>query len=220
MKPRGTGRGLSVSPARTEETSRGASGNGLLEKVLARENMLMALARVQKNGGAPGVDGVRAKSLRDYVKEHWMRIREELLAGTYQPKPVRRVEIPKPGGGVRLLGIPTVVDRLIQQALLQVLTPIFDPAFSPQSYGFRPGRRAHDAVRTARRYVEEGYKVVVDMDLEVLRPCKPRQAHGAGRAQGGRPPSVAADPEVSGIRNHGRRRGSQDGGRDATGWIM
>ena len=138
----------------------------MLEKVLARENMLMALARVQKNGGAPGVDGVTAKSLRDYVKEHWVRIREELLAGTYRPKPVRRVEIPKPGGGVRLLGIPTVVDRLIQQALLQVLTPIFDPAFSPQSYGFRPGRRAHDAVRMARRYVEEGYKVVVDMDLE------------------------------------------------------
>ena len=166
MKPQGTVGGLSESPARTKGTSRGARDSDLMEKALARENMIAALKRVQKNKGAPGVDGVTVESLRDYVKENWSRIREELLAGTYQPKPVRRVEIPKPSGGVRLLGIPTAIDRLIQQALLQVMTPIFDPAFSSQSYGFRPGRRGHDAVRMARKYVEEGYAYVVDMDLE------------------------------------------------------
>ncbi|AVX20271.1 group II intron reverse transcriptase/maturase [Carboxydocella thermautotrophica] len=121
---------------------------------------------VEENKGAPGIDQVTVKDLRDYVREHWDRIREELLTGTYKPQPVRRVEIPKPGGGTRLLGIPTVIDRLIQQALLQVLTPIFDPEFSPYSYGFRPGRRGHDAVRQARKYAEEGYTWVVDMDLE------------------------------------------------------
>lgn len=166
VNPPRTEGGLSAPPARPKDTSRGAGDSGLLEKVLARENMMAALQRVQKNGGAPGVDGVTVKSLRDYVRDNWARIRDELLEGTYQPKPVRRVEIPKPGGGVRLLGIPTVVDRLIQQALLQVLTPIFDPEFSPHSYGFRPGRRAHDAVRKARQYVAEGYRYVVDMDLE------------------------------------------------------
>ncbi|GAW29176.1 unnamed protein product [Carboxydocella sp. ULO1] len=119
---------------------------------------------VEENKGAPGIDQVTVKDLRDYVREHWDRIREELLTGTYKPQPVRRVEIPKPGGGTRLLGIQTVIDRLIQQALQQVLTPIFDPEFSPYSYGFRPGRRGHDAVRQARKYAEEGYTWVVDMD--------------------------------------------------------
>ena len=121
---------------------------------------------MEQNGGAPGVDGIPTERLRDQCRAEWGRIRQELLTGAYQPQPVRRVEIPKPGGGVRLLGIPTVMDRLIQQALLQVLTPLFDPTFSPSSFGFRPGRRGHDAVRQARRYVEEGYAWVVDLDLE------------------------------------------------------
>ncbi|NHM28900.1 group II intron reverse transcriptase/maturase [Desulfofundulus sp. TPOSR] len=137
-----------------------------MEQVVARENMLAALKRVERNGGAPGVDGIPTERLRDQIRAEWPRIREELLTGTYRPMPVRRVEIPKPGGGKRLLGIPTAMDRLIQQALLQVLTPIFDPQFSEASYGFRPGRRAHDAVRKARQYVEEGYEWAVDLDIE------------------------------------------------------
>ncbi|MER3405891.1 MAG: group II intron reverse transcriptase/maturase [Chloroflexota bacterium] len=137
-----------------------------MEQVVARENMLAALKRVEQNRGAPGVDGIPTERLREQLRAEWPRIRTELLAGTYVPRPVRRVEIPKPGGGKRPLGIPTVMDRLIQQALLQVLTPIFDPTFSVHSFGFRPGRSAHDAVRLARQYVEEGYEWVVDMDLE------------------------------------------------------
>ncbi|MGB9825768.1 MAG: group II intron reverse transcriptase/maturase, partial [Desulfofundulus sp.] len=137
-----------------------------MEKVVARENMRAALKRVEENKGAGGIDRVQVADLRDLLREVWPQVREQLLQGTYQPKPVRRVEIPKPGGGTRLLGIPTVLDRLIQQALLQVLTPIFDPTFSKASYGFRRNKRAHDAVRVARRYVEAGYDWVVDMDIE------------------------------------------------------
>jgi len=114
-----------------------------MEEVLRRENLIAAHARVVSNGGAPGVDGMAVEVLEAHCRERWPRIREELLSGRYQPQPVRRVEIPKPGGGVRRLGIPTVLDRMIQQALLQVLTPIFDPTFSADSYGFRPGRSAH-----------------------------------------------------------------------------
>lgn len=138
----------------------------LLEKVLERGNMTKALHRVESNKGAPGIDGMDLKSLRPYLVEHWPRIKNELLKGTYRPLPVRRVEIPKPDGGVRLLGIPTVIDRLIQQALLQVLTPIFDPGFSNSSFGFRPGRNAHQAVKLARGYIEAGYRYTVDLDLE------------------------------------------------------
>lgn len=140
----------------------------LLERVLERANMFRALDRVESNRGArtAGVDGLPATSLRPLLKDHWPRLRERLLAGTYKPSPVRRVEIPKFGGsGVRLLGIPTALDRLIQQALLQVLTPIFDPTFSNRSFGFRPGRSAHDAVRRARQDLLDGYRWVVDVDL-------------------------------------------------------
>jgi len=138
----------------------------LMEQVVGRENLLDALKRVETNKGAPGVDGLEVKELRSYLGENWQRIKAELMAGEYKPHPVRRVDIPKPGGGTRMLGIPTAVDRFIQQALLQVLTPIFDPCFSPSSYGFRPGRSAHNAVNAARIHVEAGYRWVVDMDLE------------------------------------------------------
>jgi RNA-directed DNA polymerase len=139
----------------------------LLEEVLRRENLIIALRRVQSNKGAPGVDRMTVQELSAYLREHWPRIREELLNGTYIPAPVRRVEIPKPDGkGKRPLGIPTVLDRFIEQAILQILTPIFDPRFSDHSYGFRPGRGCHDAVTAARAHVEAGYRFVVDMDLE------------------------------------------------------
>ena len=139
----------------------------LLEEVLRRENLMQALKRVRSNRGAPGVDGMTVDALTPHLKGNWPRIREELLNETYVPQPIRRVEIPKPDGkGVRQLGIPTVLDRLIQQSILQVLTPVFDPHFSESSYGFRPGRGCHDAVVAARSHVEAGYRFVVDMDLE------------------------------------------------------
>jgi len=139
----------------------------LIEAVVERENMLAALRRVEANKGSAGVDNMTVASLRPYVRKHWSHIKEELLAGRYLPRPVRRVNIPKPGGhGMRQLGIPTVVDRLIQQALHQVMLPIFDPDFSESSYGFRPGRSAHQAVLQARAYVSSGRRWVVDLDLE------------------------------------------------------
>ena len=139
----------------------------LLEEVLRRENLVKAYHKVRANKGAPGVDGMTVDDLKAYLKDHWPRIKEQIVAGTYIPQPVRRVDIPKPGGkGTRSLGIAVVLDRFIQQAILQVLTPLFDPYFSESSFGFRPGRSAHDAVLKARQYVEEGYRVVVDLDLE------------------------------------------------------
>jgi len=137
-----------------------------MERVLAPANLKAALARVRKNKGSPGVDGMSVDDLPSYLREHWKRLRSELLEGTFHPQPVRRAEIPKPGGGKRQLGIPTVLDRFIQQALLQVLQPDIDPGFSPHSFGFRPGRSAHDAVRQAQRLVQEGLRWVVDVDLE------------------------------------------------------
>ena len=125
-----------------------------------------ALKRVRQNKGGPGIDGMRVEDLSEYLRENWDGIRRRLLAGTYQPSPVRRQEIPKSGGGIRQLGIPTVLDRFIQQAILQVLQPRFDPTFSEHSHGFRPGRRAHDAVREAQRYIQDGRRWVVDVDLE------------------------------------------------------
>ncbi len=152
-----------TSAARNVGTSEGTPG--LLEEVLCRENVMAAYRRVVSNGGAAGVDGMRVEDLMPYCREHWAAIREELYRGTYRPQPVRRVSIPKPGGGERLLGIPTVLDRMIQQALHQVLQPIFDPTFADESYGFRPGRSALDAVERARSHLRAGHRWVVDLDI-------------------------------------------------------
>ncbi|TDE12712.1 group II intron reverse transcriptase/maturase [Actinomadura sp. 6K520] len=135
--------------------------------MLSPANLSGALRRVEANKGAPGVDGMTTDEIRPWLREHWAGVREALDAGTFRPSPVRRVVIPKPGGrGERMLGVPTVLDRLVQQAIAQVLTPIFDPHFSGSSFGFRPGRSAHQAVRVARRAIEDGYRWVVDVDLE------------------------------------------------------
>lgn len=138
----------------------------LMEAVVERRNMTRALLRVERNKGAAGVDGMKVERLRAYLKKHWPKVREELLSGRYEPQPVREVSIPKPGGGERKLGIPTVGDRLIQQALHQVLSPIYDSDFSESSYGFRPGRSAQQGVKQARAYIAEGRRWVVDIDLE------------------------------------------------------
>lgn len=137
----------------------------LWERIFSRANLFRALERVQANSGAPGVDGMTVAELPEHLKAYWESIRAKLEAGTYQPSPVRRVEIPKPSGGVRLIGIPTVQDRLIQQALHQVLSLEYEPRFSEHSYGFRPGRSAHDAVKAAQRHIGAGYRWVVDIDL-------------------------------------------------------
>ena len=151
-------------PAR--QGTEGSGRDGLLTQALASANMVKAWKRVKANRGSAGVDGRTIAETAAYLKTHWPGIREALLNDSYRPLPVRRVQIPKAGGGMRELGIPTVTDRLIQQALLQVLQPMIDPTFSEHSFGFRPGRRAHDAVLNARRYVQDGYRVVVDVDLE------------------------------------------------------
>jgi len=166
------GRGEAPEVGRSAETPTAAQGrerpgaSGWMERVVERPNLLAALKRVRRNRGSPGIDGMTVEELPGHLRAHWPRLREQLLAGTYQPSPVKRQAIPKRGGGVRELGIPTVLDRFIQQALLQVLQPHFDPTFSQHSYGFGPGRRAHDAVRVARRHVQEGRRIVVDVDLE------------------------------------------------------
>ncbi len=136
-----------------------------MEQVVTEENLAQAVGAVKRNQGAPGIDHMTTAQLESHLQAHWPKIRAKLLAGAWVPTPVRRVEIPKPNGGTRTLGIPTVVDRVIQQMLLQVLSPIFDPQFSEHSYGFRPGRSAHDAVAAAQRYVQAGKEWVVDMDI-------------------------------------------------------
>lgn len=148
------------------ETERSGHDSFLMERIVARDNLVRALKRVQRNNGSAGVDGRTVDELSAYLRQHWSAIREQLLTGRYQPAVVKRVEIPKSGGGVRRLGIPTVLDRFIQQAVLQVLQPRIDPTFSDSSYGFRPGRRAQDAVCQAQRYVQSGRRWVVDVDLE------------------------------------------------------
>jgi len=146
----------------------GSDGEKLLELVVARSNVEAALRRVKKNKGSPGIDGMTVDELPAYLTANWSRIREDLLAGRYRPQPVRRHAIPKSGGGVRELGIPTVLDRLIQQGILHVLQPRIDPSFSQHSYGFRPGKRAHDAVCAAQRFIQDGRRWVVDVDLEAF----------------------------------------------------
>ncbi len=148
-----------------EHGSSGLDDPHLMERIVEGGNLRRALKRVQRNRGSPGVDGQTVKELTSYLRDHWPAIREQLITGRYQPSVVRRVELTKPGGGVRLLGIPTVLDRFLQQALLQVLQPAIDPTFSESSHGFRPGRSAHDAVRQAQRYVQEDRHWVVDVDL-------------------------------------------------------
>ena len=166
------GRGEAPRGQRSGEASTAANGNErpgtgrLMEEVVQRGNAKAALKRVKQNKGSPGVDGMTVDELPEYLVENWVEIREQLLAGTYQPRPVKRQEIPKSGGGVRELGIPCALDRMIQQAILQVLQPIFDPTFSQHSYGFRPGRGAHGAVCAAQRYIQDGRSWVVDVDLE------------------------------------------------------
>ncbi|KKK76114.1 hypothetical protein LCGC14_2866950, partial [marine sediment metagenome] len=145
---------------------RSGSDGLLMEQVVARENAMVALKRVRRNKGSPGIDGRTVEELEPYLHEHWVAIRKQLLAGSFRPSAVKRQLIPKRDGGVRELGIPTVLDRFVQQLLLQVLQPMFDPTFSEHSHGFRPGRRAHDAVREAQRYIQDGRRWVVDVDLE------------------------------------------------------
>lgn len=177
QKPTKVGRderttGEARKPAPRGEAPPAAHGNGrsgtdhLMEKVVEGSNIRAALKRVKKNKGSPGIDGMTVEELGPWLVTEWSAVREQLLAGTYRPKPVREHEIEKSDGGVRKLGIPTVLDRLIQQAILQVLQPRFDPTFSPHSYGFRPGRSTQQAVAAAQRHMQAGYRVVVDVDLE------------------------------------------------------
>jgi len=149
-------------PARDE----GKASAELWDRVWERGNLHAAMKRVERNGGAPGKDGMTVEELRPYLKEHWLEIKEALYQQTYKPSPVRRVEIPKPDGGVRQLGIPSVMDRFLQQAIAQELAPLFEPLFSNHSYGFRPGRSAQQAIEQARKYAQEGHEWVVDIDLE------------------------------------------------------
>jgi RNA-directed DNA polymerase len=162
---REAGREEAESRLTTRAPERPAGTTRLMEEICDRENLKEALRRVKANKGSPGMDGITVNQLDDYLIQHWPAIREQLLSGTYKPKPVKRVEIPKPDGGVRKLGIPTVLDRFIQQAVMQVLQRQWDPTFSDHSYGFRPGRSAHQAVAQAQRYIAEGYSWVVDLDL-------------------------------------------------------
>jgi len=166
------GRGEAPRAERSGEAGRAVQGeersgsHDLMERVVARENAVAALKRVRQNKGSPGIDGMTVGELEPYLREEWPAIREQLLVGSYRPGAVKRQLIPKSGGGMRELGIPTVLDRFVQQLLLQVLQPMFDPTFSEHSHGFRPGRRAHDAVCKAQQYIQDGRRWVVDVDLE------------------------------------------------------
>src|SRR3989449_4444024 len=165
---REAGREGTESSGAMNGTENPVSTNRLMEEVCERENLKAALQRVKANQGSPGVDGMTVIGIKDYLKQHWPAIREQLVSGTYEPKPVRRVEIAKPDGGVRKLGIPTVLDRFIQQAVMQVLQRRWDRTFSDYSYGFRPGRSAQQAVAQAQQYIAEGHGWCVDLDFEKI----------------------------------------------------
>jgi RNA-directed DNA polymerase len=165
VKPEAPRRERSPSPAPSDTAPHPAQAS-LWELFLFRENLAEALGRVERNAGAAGIDGMGTKELRPWLRDHWPEVRSQLEAGTYRPQPVRRVMIPKPSGGDRMLGVPAAVDRLICQALAQVLTPVFDPHFHPSSFGYRPGRSAHQAVERARRFIADGAVWCVDFDLD------------------------------------------------------
>ena len=165
VKPEAPHREPSPPPAPDEAQPHPAAAS-LWEQTFSRENLAAALRRVEQNAGAPGIDAMTTKELRPWLHRHWSKVRRQLDAGTYRPSPVRRVKIPKPAGGMRELGVPTALDRVIQQALSQVLTPIFDPTFADESFGFRPGRSAHEAVEAARRHLDSGAEWAVDLDLD------------------------------------------------------
>lgn len=166
MELQGNAGALSMASTSEEEANDGKGyAMGLLEEILDRDNMNRAYKKVKSNKGKPGIDGMTADELLPFLKEKGDRIKQAIMEGTYSPRPVRRVEIPKPDGGVRLLGIPTVLDRVIQQAIAQVLSPIYEKEFSDNSYGFRPGRNARQAVRKCKEYIDAGYKWTVDIDL-------------------------------------------------------
>jgi RNA-directed DNA polymerase len=164
--PMAPGEGSETLTAKRTIESPAKNHEQLMEEVCGRENCLQAFKRVKSNKGSPGIDGMTVDALSVYLKEHWPAIRDQLLRGTYKPQPVRRVEIPKPDGGMRQLGIPTVLDRMVQQAVMQVLQGRWDAEFSEHSHGFRPGRSAHQAVAKAQKYIAEGRRWVVDLDLE------------------------------------------------------
>lgn len=164
--PMAPGEGSETLTAKRMIESLASNNERLMEEVCERENCLQAFKRVKSNKGSAGIDGMTVDDLSAYLKEHWPAIREQLLAGTYKPQPVKRVEIPKPDGGVRQLGIPTVLDRMVQQAVMQILQGRWDAEFSEHSHGFRPGRSAHQAVAKAQKYIAEGRCWVVDLDLE------------------------------------------------------
>ena len=166
MKPEDLRSGRSSDPAPDGTVAHPADAGDLWEQFLSRGNLAEALRRVEQNAGAPGIDGMSTKELRPWLKDHWPQIRSQLDAGTYRPQPVRRVMIPKPSGGLRMLGVPAAVDRLICQAIAQVLTPVFDPLFHPHSFGFRPGRSQHHAVERARQFIADDAAWCVDFDLD------------------------------------------------------
>jgi RNA-directed DNA polymerase len=191
----------------------------LMEEVCERENCWQAYKRVKAHKGSPGIDGMKVGDLSGYLKQHWLSIREQLLGGTYKPQPVRRVEIPKPDGGVRKLGIPTVLDRFIQQAVLQVLQRRWDPTFSEHSHGFRPKRSAHQAVAKAQQYIAAGHRWVVDLDLEkFLDRVNPDKLMSAIPAGGRQESAQLIGAFLKG--RAGERAGESGGRRDTARWTL